>query len=274
MGKLSVISSGPLATIQDRGRFGYRKFGIPQSGAMDPGGMKVVNHLVGNPDDAPVIEFALSGWKLEALEDTHVGAYGAALKIDGRALRSSAILLSKGSVLEVSPPWLAYGYLAIGGVIEATHIFGSFSTYLPGKFGGINGRSLKKHDLIKSRGQGKLQSATSRRTPDGEVAFRIGPEWHTLEHPFRTKSFTVDPSSNRIGIRLMGTPMRCKEQEIKSSAVIPGTIQLPPNGQPIVLMNDCQTTGGYPRIGKVLEEDLWKLAQTKAGEKVTLTQVS
>ena len=98
-----------------------------------------------------------------------------------------------------------------------------------------------------------------------------GPEWDLLKELPYSKSFKVAASSNRMGIRLEGS-LDCDFQEIASSAVVPGTIQLPPNEQPIVLMNDCQTTGGYPRIGKVLDEDLGKLSQVRPGQKITFIE--
>lgn len=273
MGKLKIIQASPLATIQDTGRFGFRKYGIPQSGAIDPEGMRIANQLVGNALDPPVIEFALGGMRLEVVEQTHIGVFGAGIKLNGAPLRMNAAVLECGDLVELTPPKLVYAYLALGGKVEAENVFDSCSTYLPGKFGGYKGRSLRKGDILGTTGAGSLQNIEARPSPDNVIRFMKGPEWDALVEPFDSKEYKADPSSNRIGIRVNGDPLDCKIKEIKSSAVVPGTIQLPPNGQPIILMNDCQTTGGYPRIGKVLDEDLGKLGQVRGGLSVVLRKV-
>lgn len=274
MGQLSVIRSSPLATVQDQGRFGFRKYGIPQSGAIDMEGLRIANQLVGNEKTAPAIEFALGGLKLEALKSTTVGVFGAAMTINNMHTVSSAAHLDKGDVIELTPPKLVYAYLAIGGKLAIEDAFESKSTYLPGKFGGLEGRVLRQGDVLKAEGKSKpLQQVKSRSAPGSTIHFMKGPEWPWLEKTFFPRKFEVASSSNRIGIRLIGEPLTCHTPEIRSSAVIPGTIQLPPNGQPIVLMNDCQTMGGYPRIGKVVNEDLGDLGQLKPNAKVNLIPI-
>ena len=272
MGKLKVIKSSPLVTIQDFGRFGYRRYGIPQSGAMDKEFMVAANRMVGNPDGAPVVEFAMGGLKLVAEERTSVSVVGAPAFVNDGKIEANAIILEKRDVLEINPPDYVYGYLGIGGIINSNEDFGSKSTYLSAGFGGMGGRELQPKDILQS-GDPVLhlvqESVPGRMTNNPEkIRILKGPEWSLLKELPDQKIFKVDPSSNRIGIRLNGN-LACDFQEIASSAVVPGTIQLPSNGQPIVLMNDCQTTGGYPRIGKVLDEDLGKLAQVRSGSKIT-----
>jgi len=274
MGKISLLRSRPLVTIHDQGRFGFRKYGIPQSGAVDKDGMHIANGLVGNKENAPIIEFAIGGMSFETLERTAIGVFGAGIKLNGKPLRESAIIAESGSVLEISSPKLVYGYLAIGGKLQLPTSFNSFPTYLPAKFGGIEGRSLRKGDVLQSVGVEKTCHIPSRHLETHIIKFIVGPEWEALKTPFEAEEYQIDPSSNRIGTRLIGESLECTLSEIKSSAVVPGTIQLPPNGQPIVLMNDCQTTGGYPRIGKVLEEDLGKLGQARVGQKIRFEEVS
>ena len=270
MARLKITKSSPLATIQDEGRFGYRQFGIPQSGAMDSMGMKAANQLVGNNPGDPLIEYALTGLTLEILEDAIVGLYGADLQVNGQEVYSNASMVKIGDVIRLSPPNDVYAYFSIGGRLQAQSVFESYSTYLPGGFGGLQGRSLKSGDELITNGDGQLQRAEIPAHKDSLIRFMPGPEWDFLVEPFEQKNFQIDPSSNRIGIRLQGAQLESSRTEIKSSAVIPGTIQLPPNGHPIILMNDCQTTGGYARIGKVLDEDLGRLAQIRPGEKVML----
>jgi len=280
MGRVRVIKTGPMATIQDFGRFGYRRYGIPRSGAMDRESMIAANKQVGNPEDYPVIEFALMGMELEALDETMISIAGAKITINGER-KEAMQKISAGDKVTVSAPTWVYGYLAIGGKMDAKEDFDSFSTYERAGFGGLNGRGLKNGDVLKTK-DGRFrktevgaisQMVQNRQSLSGrvvEIRMMKGPEWDLLKELPGLKTFQVDGSSDRMGIRFTGTKLACDYREIASSAVIPGIIQLPADGHPIVLMNDCQTTGGYPRIGKVVEEDLGKLAQVRPGEKVRL----
>ncbi|MEQ8626223.1 biotin-dependent carboxyltransferase family protein [Ekhidna sp.] len=276
MGRLSVIKTGPIATVQDFGRFGYRRYGIPQSGAMDRQMMIAANQFVGNPENFPVIEFALMGMELEALEETVISVVGASLKVNGQ-VKGKCEKVSVGDKVSVSSPMFVYGYLGMGGSIQAKEDFGSVSTYERAGFGGMDGRRLQTGDVLVSNGEGEISVQVDIPTRENAelVTIRImkGPEWNLLKELPSFESFQVDGSSDRMGIRLTGARLACDYQEIASSAVIPGTIQLPADGQPIILMNDCQTTGGYPRIGKVFVEDLGRLAQMKPGKKVRMVRV-
>lgn len=272
MGKLKVLKTGPLATIQDKGRYGFRKYGIPQSGAMDIKSMVGANRLVGNEEGSPVLEFALTGMKLEALEKTIVGVAGASLKVNCVDISQKNVELEGGDLLETTFPDRVYGYLSLGGKLAAQNDFNSYSTYLMAGFGGYKGRNLMAGDILETVGDGQLIPLDIQDRRAGcEVAFiRImkGPEWHALEETLEGKNFQIDSSSNRMGIRLKRPALISGITEIASSAVVPGIIQLPSNGLPIVLMRDCQTMGGYPRIGKVLDEDLGKLAQVRPTDEV------
>lgn len=275
MGKLKVVKASPLSTIQDFGRYGYRRYGIPQSGAMDKESMIFANQLVGNKADYPVVEFAITGMRLEAIEDSVISTVGAGLKLNGKVM-NRITNLKPGDIVDVGTPDAVYGYLAIRGLIEAKEDFGSVSTYVMAGFGGMEGRVLQAEDILISRKSIiKIVESTpsNGETQSTEIRIMKGPEWNMLKELPSLKSFEIDPSSNRMGVRLKGI-LDCEYQEISSSAVIPGTIQLPANGQPIILMNDCQTTGGYPRIGKVLDEDLGKLAQMKSGRRITFRTIS
>ncbi|SNS49569.1 biotin-dependent carboxylase uncharacterized domain-containing protein [Ekhidna lutea] len=265
MGKLKVIKAGPHSSIQDLGRFGYRRFGIPQSGAMDPALMKLSNQLVSNPNHYPTIEIALGGIAFESHSDTSLGVTGATLTKNGEIQTNGNAHVKAGDVIEVSKPEKRYAYISIGGLLDAKHDFGSYSTYVQAGFGGMAGRMLQKGDLLETDKTHTLlqQVVVPEQLLQKTKLIHIlkGPEWYLLKELPETKTFTIDAASNRMGVRLSGEKLKIDAQEIASSAVIPGTIQLPPDGHPIVLMNDCQTTGGYPRIGKVVDEDLPKLAQ-------------
>ena len=278
MGKLRVIKAGMMATVQDTGRFGFRQYGIPQSGAMDISMMNEVNYLVGNAGEYPVIEFALVGMKLVAVEESIIGVMGAMAKVNGAHIEGVSCLLSKGDVLEMEKPFGVYGYLGIGGILNAKKDFGSCSTYILAGFGGIEGRALEVGDVLVTRDESVFEKRTIEQQKLASNATTIsilkGPEWAMLKESSEGKVFTIDPSSNRMGVRLAGAKLKCDGAEIISSAVIPGTIQLPPNGEPIILMKDCGTTGGYPRIGKVLEEDMGKLAQVAHKKTIQLVASS
>ncbi len=278
MGKLKVLSVGALSTIQDEGRFGYRQFGIPQSGAMDISAMQNANHLVSNNPEWPVIETAIQGMKLEAIDETIISVTGAVvtLKINEHQVPMNAShQLQQGDILTISKPMGGvYFYLGIGGQLRANKDFGSYSTYIMAGFGGMEGRALKKGDILETQGGKPFKKHVIKQgtKPSMTETIRImkGPEWKLLKDLPERTIFQVDPSSNRMGIRLIGDPLGIDGKEILSSAVIPGTIQLPPNGIPIVLMNDCQTTGGYPRIGKVVNEDMGRLSQLNPMHKLRL----
>ena len=266
MGRLKVVKTGPLATVQDFGRFGYRRYGIPQSGAMDRGWMIAANRLVGNPENNPVIEFALAGIELIAIEESFVSVVGAKMNVNGLEIRELSTTLKAGDKLKISRPSLKYAYLAIAGLLQAQKDFGSYATYPRAGFGGVDGRALIKGDDLITLGKvNQPKNGKPAISKDFNKSTRVrimkGPEWDVLKEIPSSKTFHVDPSSDRMGIRLSGRPIEANFREIVSSAVIPGTVQLPPDGRPIILMNDCQTTGGYPRIGKVLEEDMWLLSQ-------------
>jgi len=273
MGKVKILKTGPMATIQDAGRFGYRKYGIPQSGAMDDEALHFVNQLLGNRKNDPVIEFALMGLKLEVIQNSVIGVLGTKMKINGNTVNDLYAELEMGDSLEFSPPENVYAYFALGGKLKADLKFESYATYLPGHFGGYQGRTLKVGDILESDGKGKVNDLMPPQIEDhNTIHFMDGPEWNLLESTFKAREFKIGSSSNRIGIRLEGENIKSSTKEIKSSAVIPGTIQLTPNQQLIVLMNDCQTTGGYPRIGKVLDKDLRKLAQVRPGGSILLVR--
>ena len=282
MGKLTVISPGIHSSIQDEGRFGFRKYGIPQSGAMDIQALHKANRLVSNPENFPAIEVSVNHIKLQASQKTSFAATGASalVTINQKAVNMySSYQLSAGDELSVELKNEGmYTYLGIGGLIQANQDFNSFSTYLMGGFGGIDGGLLKKGDIIETEENNsftKREENQYKHIEVDELEIRImkGPEWFMLKDLPTRFSYKILPSSNRMGIRLSGPKLSVDGNEVISSAVIPGIIQLPGNGEPIILMNDCQTTGGYPRIGKVVDEDMGKLAQLRPGKKIRFVTV-
>ncbi len=277
MGKLTVLDSGLMSTVQDKGRIGFRKFGVPVSGVMDESSFSLANELVGNPKEAPVIEMALKGGSYRFESDSIIAITGAQMKpmINKKGVKlNSGIKVKAGEVLEFG--YAEKGcrcYLSIRGKWQIKKVMGSCSTYVTGKFGGFEGRSLLKGDEIYWEERDtdfKLFSAPNEKIPyfssKLSVDFVPGPEWDWIskkeQHKFLNTEFKISSKSNRMGIRLESdSKIENPKREMISSGVIPGIIQLPPNGRPIILMRDGQTVGGYPRIGKVLDIHLDRLAQ-------------
>ncbi|MBO6620509.1 MAG: biotin-dependent carboxyltransferase family protein [Balneola sp.] len=277
MGKLVVIDGGLFTTVQDSGRFGFRKYGVPVSGVMDHSSFELANELVGNPKRAPVLEMTLKGGKYRFETDSVVAVTGAQMSLtvnQENAPLNSGIKVKAGDVLEFG--YAQKGsrcYLAIRGKWQIKEVMGSYSTYSGGKFGGINGRSLQKGDQISwhdSSSDFKLFEVPIDRVPYYStkltVDFVPGPEWSWLSKEAQKKllntEFIISSKSNRMGIRLeSNSKIGIEKRDMRSSGVIPGIIQLPPNGLPIILMKDGQTVGGYPRIGKVLDNHMDRLAQ-------------
>lgn len=279
MGKLVVIDGGLFTTVQDAGRFGFRKYGVPISGVMDNSAFELVNSLVGNAPETPVLEMTLKGGKYRFESDSVIALTGANMNptVNGISVElNSSLEIKSGDILEFE--YARRGcrcYLGVRGIWEIEKILGSYSTYTEGKFGGIEGRTLQKGDQLHWKEiQADFQSYTLSQeeipyySSKLTVEFIPGPEWNWLskkeQDKFLCTEFKISSESNRMGTRLNSDfQIEGKKREMVSSGVIPGIIQLPPNGSPIILMKDGQTVGGYPRIGKVLDIHLNRLAQVQ-----------
>lgn len=286
MSELKVIDGGLFTTIQDYGRHRFRKYGVPVSGVMDVKSFDLANKLVGNPKGSPVLECTLKGGNYLFESSSVIAVTGAVMKpkINGKeVLQNRSFLVDSGDELELG--FASRGcrtYLALKGQLKLEKVMGSFSTYTIGNFGGLHGNVLKAGDELEwsqTESEFNLMEASKEDIPyfSSKVKVRImkGPEWDWFPKPvqqeFLTSQFEISTQSNRMGLRLEGDTLKVIEKEMISSPVIPGIIQLPSSGKPIVLMQDGQTIGGYPRIAKVLDEDLWRLGQVKAGDKVGFT---
>jgi len=288
---LKVKRPGLLTTIQDLGRFGYQQYGIVASGVMDTFSMQIANLLVGNNRADAVIEVSLSGPTFEALDDMIIAICGGNLSpmIDGEKIEMwRSFLLKRGQTLSFGEPISgARAYLSIAGGIDTPTIMGSKSTYLKASIGGFHGRALQKGDIIeglglfeKRRVGRKINHEDIPKYQDTvQVHVVIGPHEDSFTDDALTRFFSseykITPQSDRMGYRLSGTSIEHKqESEIISDAIPFGGIQVPANGQPIILMSDRQTTGGYPRIGTVISVDLPYLAQAKPGQTVQFIDIS
>ena len=290
---VEVVDSGLAVSIQDRGRTGYRNIGVPVSGALDPVLMMAANALVGNPEDAAVLEVGLSGPSLKALSGTVriglAGDLGAQLvNTRGQVLKVQpwqTATLVPGDILRIGGVSQGVGYVALTGGVQVPAQLGSRSTYLRAAIGGVQGRAPKVGDRLQCeavRGDPWLESRG--RAPwhheRGPIRVILGPqEDHFTPQAvanFLTRPYSVTRDMDRMGLRLDGEKLAHNEKgaEIVSDGVAPGTIQVPANGQPIVLMADCQTSGGYPKIATVIRADLPRLAHLRPGDELRFVAVS
>lgn len=293
---LIVEHPGFLSLLVDGGRRGYRKLGVPLSGAADANSYLLANHLCGNEPSAPALEMTLWGARIGALVDTVVAVTGAPcpVTVDGKAVpMNEPVLVPKGSVLEVGSPTAGCRmYLAVSGGISVPNVLGSASTYLRGSFGGYRGRKLQKGDVLevgpgpwpKGRASSVVPeglsgwSDTLRRFLDDETpSLRVIPGPESSSRRGRSyfdslcgRVFGVRSESDRMGLRLEGLlPQGDGETgDILSSPVVPGVIQLPSDGAPVLLLHDAQTSGGYRRIATVVSGDLPLAGQLRPGSKV------
>ena len=277
---LIVIRPGMLTTIQDLGRWGHQASGVPVAGAMDAYSHRMANRLVANDDDAAAVEITLVGPELEASGELMCAVAGAQFELStdtgpvecGRPFR----LGHRGRLRFGRRIAGARATLAVRGGIDVPPVFGSRSTHLPSRLGPFDGRALAAGDVLPvGLRQPKLAAAApvALSLPQGGVRLRVipGPQdgWFTPEalDRFFSSSFTVTPASNRMGYRLNGPELQhAISNEMLSDATPLGAIQVPRSGQPILLMADRQTTGGYPKIATVIAADLPAAGQLAPGD--------
>ncbi len=298
---LEVVDPGQLATIQDAGRPCAADLGVPHAGACDPLALAAANLLLGNDPDAPVVELTLGMTELLVRADCVVALAGADLGIrvrpDGRWLRpGTSVMLRAGSRLAATamPPHGCRACLAVAGGVEAPRVLGSASTSPFGGFGGIGGRPLRAGDLIRPAASSRMTGAghqwpgpgPSSGVPAGPEARRLrvtrGPHWRSLGDVavagILAGTWTVDVASDRVGIRLdrlaSDAPLSgLPTVEVASFAMVWGALQLPPGGQPIVLLADGPTVGGYPVPFVVITADRPILGQLRAGDALRFSAV-
>jgi antagonist of KipI len=266
---ITILNPGQYSTIQDEGRIGHRAYAIPQGGCLDGYAQRLANYLVGNGPSTAVVE-AIGHFSFEVLSATSVGVVGADVVVELNGERqevSRTIHLSVGEQVDVKGKLVC---MAIRGGFWGKGHFGSVSTYPLAKLGGMNGEPLQKGDVLRAESESdlKLNRAMNKDLfPRESSVIRIirGPEFEGNEEEFESRQWTISTSSNRMGLRLIGGSWNMDSTEIDSVPVFPGTIQLPKNGEPIVLMKDAQTTGGYPRTGQVIKADMSRLGRMILG---------
>jgi biotin-dependent carboxylase-like uncharacterized protein len=276
--KVVVRKPGLLDTVQDLGRPGYWHMGVPEGGAADRQALMVANRLVGNPDGAAGIEFTLHGPTLVFPQGGVIALSGARFEArrDGADLNwNETLVLAAGASLELGRALDGCrGYLAVAGGIEPESVLGSSATFLPGAFGGWDGRGLEAGDALPVGAARPVRLGRATGTvPEGPLRVVVGPQLGSLTEPALVAlfagAFVVDARSDRSGIRLGGPRLEMENREgLGSQAVLPGAIQVLPDGQAVILGWDGPVTGGYPVIAGVIAADLGRLAQLRPGDEV------
>ena len=279
MKNLEILNNAPYTSIQDEGRHGYAQYAIPRSGVMDPKAMYAANEILGLPYESPVIEFNLVPSKIKFHDETKIALTGANMhfRINGQEVNNYVhIDINKGDVL--SGQWASSGaraYLQVQGVLQSQKDYGSASTYPPGRLGFNNGRILKKGDVLYWKEKNSRPKAGIR-IPDYNERRPIkifpGPEFYMLDKEcikkLKHSQFEIDASSNRMAARLSTHLPSTKFKEMQSSkAILTGFIQLTSEGEVIIILQDGQTTGGYPRIAFIKDQDLAIFNQIRPMEK-------
>lgn len=288
----TVVEAGLWTTVQDLGRFGYEQYGIPPGGAMDSFAMQAANFLVGNNPDAAGLEVTLIGPRLRALVPCLVAVTGAdlSLQLNGRPAPTwTALQLRAGDELGFGKPRPGRrGYVAVAGGIAVPPVLGSRSTYVRARMGGIDGRPLRPGDTLLTYEIPRTRLQRDGLALPGELQrigmpqparVILGPQEHAFSpiafERLLGTTFRVSNQFDRMGCRLQGPrlPRRNDEEHI-SDGVAAGSIQVPPDGQPIVLLAERPTTGGYPKIATVVSADLDFFAHVWAGDRVTFREIS
>lgn len=298
---IRIVKPGFLSTLQDLGRPGFQSEGVPVCGAMDSDALRFANLLVGNVEEACCIEITLQGTEFEITDDSLIAFTGGGSRLvinDKDAPFGKAIRIGKGSTVKLQAS--SYGcrsYLAIGGGFQVERIMNSASTYLPSQFGGKGGRALRSGDVLHAdKGSSLVEKIRQSLKPvpsgfsvaswglppenkNNRVMIFEGPEFGWLTRTSQDKIDQIEltglPTSNRMGIRLRSENFeRLDSKELLSTSVSKGTIQCTPDGNLIILMSDCQTTGGYARVAQVAATSLSRCAQLRPGDTVQFSRIS
>lgn len=282
---LEILEVNGLATLQDSGRTGWRKFGVPTSGAMDMFAFRAANLLAGNDPHCAAVEIGLGGIVLRALHDCVVSVAGVGFALSiyiwDFPLWSSYYARGGWTIRLDKLDFGVWAYLAISGGVQTPLVLDSSSTYLRGAFGGLDGRRLQAGDVLRSGIPSRpLNELAARTLPElARPAYSDNPTIDVVMGPqekyfaddsaatFLSQAYTISPTSDRMGYRLEGPALVHRDKvELVSEGMTMGAIQVPANGQPIVMMADSPTTGGYPKIGTVVRADLPLLAQCAPGK--------
>lgn len=286
---MKILKAG-ITSVQDMGRFGYQAYGMPTSGACDQYSYRIGNILVGNDDVEASLECMLMGPTIEFEEDTVFAITGGYFNttLNGVKIYNwHSYRARPGDILELGGVISGcFGYISFSGGIDVSPVMGSRSTYIKGKIGGLEGRNLKDGDTLRT-GEGNLfaygrqleRIYIPRYERDVTVRVVMGPQddYFTKEgiYTFLNSSYEVTQSSDRMGYRLKGKPIEhAKGADVVSDGVPLGAVQVPGDGQPIIMLVDRQTTGGYTKIATVITADIPRVAQARPGDVIHFKSIS
>jgi antagonist of KipI len=291
---LEILMPGPLTSVQDLGRFGYARYGVPPSGAVDPVSLRIGNLLVGNREGEAGLEITLYGFKARALCDLRIAVTGGDLQprlLDKPLPMWRSVPMGKGEVISLSGAKTGLrAYLTVGGGIRVPVVLGSRSTNLGSGFGGLGGRPLQRGDILWVDGAGRPPQPERSFDPSeimkgaGSGHWDLRVLWGPQDDHFPDASrdllldtpYQVTSQSDRTGIRLKGPALGARasvEASIMSEGVIAGALQVPGDGQPIILLGET-VTGGYRKIATVISADLFRLGQIRPGDAIRFWRVS
>ena len=285
---IRVLEPGPQTTVQDAGRPGHMRYGIPPSGPVDRAAFVLANRLVGNPDGAAGLEFTLVGPRLRAEAPCGLAVTGADAPVtlnDAPAPAWTTLALAAGDVVRIGAARAGVrGYVAVAGGLDVPPALGSRATYLRGRMGGVHGRALARDDRLPL---GPAPAARRRAVPEaarprwgGDTVLRVvlGPQADRFTREgvatFLASAYEVLPQSDRMGVRLSGPRIaHGRGHDIISDGIALGAVQVPGDGLPIVLLVDRQSTGGYTKIATVCSFDIARVGQAKPGQRLRFTAV-
>ena len=291
--RLTVSRAGFATSVQDYGRFGFRQHGVSVGGGLDRHALRIINFLAGNQENAAGLEITSGNVQLQFQDQRLLAWAGGDYEViaNGRTIPPGhCFLVRESEILSFSGPRSGCrAWLAVSGGIEVQPVLGSRATDTRAKFGGYEGRVLRDGDVLPLGENSAGAKAWMKKLRDARVAPWSAPyawvhpaedqtflrtipgaDWDRFDDPsrraFTSSKFTVSSASDRMGARLEGADLKRKEDgDLVSEAVAPGTVQVPPSGNPILLLGDCQTIGGYPKIAHVITVDLPQAAQLCPG---------
>lgn len=281
---LEIVETGSGVSFQDQGRRGWKRFGVPPGGAIDDHAAPWANALLGNPSHVPVLEILLVGARFRVLTSLEIAVTGASASGEGQRWQTHRFETNQVFTLP-APAHGLWSYLACPGGFDAPRWFGSVSTFPRGGLG----HPLSRGDIVHATAPALLSVSPAigarwvdpRETRDyrNPPSLRLwrGPQWDQFEPAARMVFFDaaweVSSRSDRTGYRLTGPALNPPREGMLSEPVLPGSVQVPPDGLPIVTMNDGPTVGGYPKLGVLDPEDLSRLAQCRPGQSVRFVPV-
>ena len=299
---ITILKPGVMSSLQDLGRWGFQQFGVPIGGVMDKVSATLANYICGNDENEAVIEITLHGASFIFNEAAFCAIVGGGCKAylgdDELPFNRLLWIPAFSTIRKTASAQGCRSYLAVGGGFNIKKILGSTSTYTPSGIGGMNGRNLATGDMLSFKHEQVLQGASTLKmlpngvgishwhttalveaTPNVVTVHAIkGPEFDlfnsTSQENIFTSEFTISSQSNRMGYRLEGKKFALEQKtEMVSTAVTTGIVQVTHEGDPIILMADAQTIGGYPRIARICAADIPLLAQTRPGIKILFKEI-